>query len=438
MRDLNFEIRRMDNLHRAWGVVKANVLASGKDEFRAQVEQISRNPIGYLRSIQGRLQRNTFKFGLQRGVPIRKKTGGHRPIVIAPIENRIVQRAILNVLQSDYPNVSSRLGEIPTIIRTRTSVGGVPERGVPDAIKVVQEAMDNHQTTYLRSDIKAFFTKIPKIDVVDLVRDQTKDADFANFLAQALTTELENEEEIKGLVHLFPTTDSGVPQGSSLSALCGNIVLRRFDKELNGRGITTIRYIDDFVILGPSERTVRKTFLSAERILKTTGMEAYDPESDPGKAEKGHLKNGMDFLGYRVLIDSVMPSRTSRQRFLNDLRTTIRDGKRRISDQISFDGPRRAEKTYVQILDHLDNKIRGWGDAFSCSTTTLPFTQLDKTIDDLLAGFDDWYAARTRRLDGKTKRRARGIALLSDTPFHEPSEDTSKEFRNDQSVSQAS
>ena len=56
-----------------------------------------------------------------------------------------------------------------------------------------------------------------------------------SLLEHAIATELENADEVKEWIHLFPQEDIGVPQGSSLSAVAGNIVLRDFDKTLNGR-----------------------------------------------------------------------------------------------------------------------------------------------------------------------------------------------------------
>ena len=117
----------MANLYKAFVTVRSNVNASGRKEFKADVKQISENPITHLRRIQTQLQKKCFNFGKQHGVLKIKATGKTRPIVVSPISNRIVQRAILNILQSEDTQVASRLGKIGEVLRTPTSVGGVPE-----------------------------------------------------------------------------------------------------------------------------------------------------------------------------------------------------------------------------------------------------------------------------------------------------------------------
>ena len=288
-------VRRMDNLYRAFAIVRSNVNASGRNNFKAEVKRISENPIPYLRKIQTHLQKRRFTFLEQHGVPKTKPSGKVRPIVVSPVINRIVQRAILNTLQSEDARTVNLLGEIGQTLRTPTSVGGVPKRGVSFGINLVNEEIKAGATHYLRSDIRDFFTKVPKSRIVKFVRNQTGDEKFADLLDQALATELNNKNEIKEWLHLFPLDDIGVPQGSSLSAFAGNVVLRDFDRAMNERNIRTVRYIDDFVILGRSASAVRAAFCSGKSILSDLGMTAYSPEDNTGKARLGSFPMGLIF-----------------------------------------------------------------------------------------------------------------------------------------------
>ena len=215
MGNVEFAVRRIDNLYRAWTAVRSNVNASGHDRFKAEVERISENPIPHLRRIQQNLHSRRFVFAGQHGVVKTKTTGKKRPIVVAPINNRIVQRAILNVLQSEDDRIMPHLGDIPSALRTSTSVGGIPKRGVSYGIKIVNEAIKSGATHYLRSDIRDFFTKVPKASIANFVREQTRDEEFTILFEQAMATELDNADEIKDYLYLFPLEDIGVPQGSS-------------------------------------------------------------------------------------------------------------------------------------------------------------------------------------------------------------------------------
>lgn len=413
---LGFYVRVMDNLYRAFVKVRANVNASGRAEFKEQINSISENPIPYLRRIQRQLKERRFSFDKQKGVPKVKPDGRARPIVVASIKNRLVQRAILNVLQCEHEPIVGLLGDIPSALRTPTSVGGVPGKGVSSGIDIVREAIRDGATHYLRSDVKDFFTRVPKPRVIDFVRSQTSDSEFMSLLEYAIATELENADEVKDWIHLFPQEDVGVPQGSSLSAVAGNIVLRDFDKALNGRGITTVRYIDDFVILGPSRKAVRKAFSSGISILRDLEMTAYQPNDGSGKSMIGPVSEGFDFLGCSVQNNRVGPSRDAAKSLLKKISDALSQGERSIKAFASDKCQRRAEETLAQTLVRVDRIIRGWGDSLAFVDNRLSFHQLDNQISEELRRFTKRANHFCKHLasDDK-KRRSMGVALLKDT-----------------------
>ena len=79
---------------------------------------------------------------------------GKRPIVVAPLPDRIVQRAILDVLQeaTDLPHVQE-------VLATPTSVGGIRGRGVDTAIKLFDDRQLAGDRFVAGSDISGFFTR---------------------------------------------------------------------------------------------------------------------------------------------------------------------------------------------------------------------------------------------------------------------------------------
>ena len=416
MGNVEFAVRRIDNLYRAWAAVRSNVNASGHDRFKAEVKKISENPIPHLRRIHASLHSRRFIFAEQHGVLKTKSTGKKRPIVVAPINNRIVQRAILNVLQSEDSRIVPHLGDIPRALRTSTSVGGIPKRGVAYGIEIINEAIKSGAIYYLRSDIRDFFTKVPKASITEFVREQTKDEEFTILFEQAIATELDNTDEVKDYLYLFPLEDIGVPQGSSLSAFAGNVVLQNFDAQLNGRNITTVRYIDDFVILGPSEQAVKKAFSSATFVLDGLGMTAYSPKEDADKSRCGRIAEGFEFLGCSVRTNGVAPSKKARMNLLDDIRYTLNAGIHAVETYASTGETRRAGEAFGQTICRVDRKIRGWGDAFSFSADRLPFDQMDRAIDHLLLEFKRRANQAIRKAAQDGKRRALGVALLKDTP----------------------
>jgi hypothetical protein len=240
------------------------------------------------------------------------------------------------------------LGTIPQILRTPTSVGGIPEKGATDAIAAITSAVQSGARYYIRSDIKDFFTRIPKQRIFNFLVLNIPDPEFVSIFMTALQVDLENVEEIREWSNLFPTDEIGVPQGSSLSALCANIILERFDIELNGRGITTIRYLDDFVILGPAENSVTKAWQKALQILDALEMKAHSPSERSGKAVKGLISDGFDFLSFRITDIHVAPSRNAKKEFIRDLEQTIYLAKKDIQAQTT--SPRWAENRFGQSM----------------------------------------------------------------------------------------
>ena len=406
----------MRKLWTSWISLRSRALNSRNPQTAVDARRIDQNPTGVLRGLQESLRKGEFRFRLQRGVLQQRKGKKPRPIVVSPVTNRIVQRAILETLQDQASSVIRRLGDIPNALRTRTSIGGIPGKGASDAVQLISAAISAGATHYIRSDIVKFFTKVPTASLIQSIREQTGDDEFAHLIQTGLNVELENASDpvVSEWIDLFPNGEIGVPQGSSLSAFCANYVLRRFDLGLNGPNLTTIRYIDDFVILGDSETAVRDAWFNALDFLDELGLEAHMPESGGIKASQGKVSNGFDFLSYRFRQGQIGLSRDVKTRLLQDIDAEIRAAKRTI--QTSWAESRRAEPRFAQALVQLDRKVRGWGDSFRDVNQRVEFNQLDDKIVTRIQAFIGWYTSRVRQHTGKEKMRGLGVALLGDTP----------------------
>jgi hypothetical protein len=308
------------------------------------------------------------------------------------------------------------MGQIPLLLATPTSVGGTPDGGVPKAIELILGALRGGAIWYVRSDIKEFFTKIPREPLRDFLSANISDPAFMKLFDASLSTELANhdDEAIRIWWNLFPDYETGVPQGSALSALCANLILRDFDLRLNSNGVTMIRYLDDFLILGSSKRAVEKAWSIAEALLADLGMDAHDPEQGSGKASKGQIADGFDFLSFRINTSSVAPSAKAKADFLRDVRLVIAESKTEILANPG--ATRRREDRFVQTLSLLDSKIRGWGDAFRESNQRLAFSQLDSQIAEAVDGFIGWFIGHAKGKSAPVRMRMWGMTLLADTP----------------------
>jgi RNA-directed DNA polymerase len=286
MRTLYEDLRTQDNLFAAWRHVKGSALTSKNGKISGLAAEFEHDHQKHLKRIADQLRNERFEFDAVEGVlkdkKVREKKGKKpRPIVIGTIKNRIVQRAILQILQprkiKDKKNLNSkyllsedkRIGRLNLVNRSRYGVGGLmsPYGGVQPAIKMVMEAIKDGAVYYYQSDIKAFFTKIPTKEIVAKVLQETGDERLTRLFARGLDVNLANKADLLTYAKIFPSGGVGVAQGSSLSAFAGNVLLYDFDHSLNKMNVTAIRYIDDVVILSSSKDGLDKAIKCAKQQL---------------------------------------------------------------------------------------------------------------------------------------------------------------------------
>ncbi len=413
-------VSRQRTLDDAWRHVRERASGSPDELTRQEWAQIEKDPRLYISRLQRDLTSGKFQYARQRGVLKRRAAKSPRPIVVSPLRNRIVQRALLSVCQSDQQSLVAHLGDIPRRLAIETSVGGLPGRGARDAIRLIREAISNGATHYVRSDIKDFFIRLPRPKVDALLKDSISDTRFLNLLLLGLTTELSNSEiaEIRDHWDLFPSSELGVPQGSSLSALCANLLLGDFDKQMNGRGIVTIRYLDDLLILAPSAAIATRAWQSAKRHLASLGLIAHDPQTSSKKAGRGTIADGFEFLSFRITATDVVPSKAARLKLVSEVDASLRGALGSLRHSALT--PRRAEDAFVQTISRLDRKIRGWGDAFQDTSQRVVFRQMDERLTALFDREAASFLSSLRGVPADQRRRMWGVALLADTKQVEP------------------
>ncbi len=303
---------------------------------------------------------------------------------------------------------------IDTVAKTPSSFGGIKGKDRRAAIAAACASIRAGSQNFIRSDIRDFFTKIPRHVVLDFLGRHIEDAKFLDLAKRAMETTLANLKQLGEDAALFPLGREGVAQGSPLSPLMGNILLASFDKEMNGRGITCLRYIDDFLLLGPDAAKVRKAFENAQKKLSAFGMEAYDPRIPQDKAEMGETAKGFDFLGCTILPGFVHPSRKARKKLIELVEEKLIAGRTAIIVASRPAPPQLPRKRFVQTLTDLNNILLGWGHAYAFCNNQELFKQLDETISKAVREFVQW---SDRFLKGPDPpfRRGLGLHLLSDT-----------------------
>lgn len=400
-------LRRQAALWRAWQAVQQNALQSRNAATAADAKEFGRDVHTHLRRIAAQLRDGRFLFRPQRGVLISKKgKSSKRPIVVAPIESRIVQRVILDAVH--------RLPAIDRQLKSGFNFGGVPgsDYGVPRAIVKTHAAIQD-RPYFIRTDIKSFFMHVPRDRAVQLVLDEITDPDFRRLFVEATNTEIDDAQGFGNDARLFPIHDEGVAQGSCLSPLLCNLLLSDFDNLMNDRGIVTIRYIDDFLVLASTRAKAFRAFDSARQYLRGLGLDVYDPRTpdDAAKSDAGECRAGVPFLGCQVFPDRVRPSRDKTRELKARIRETCGGS---LSALASPEMAVRQHLTYAETIDRISRMVRGWANTMAFCTDDRVMNDLDREITAIIEQYGKGVATRVRALSPLNRRRVLGVFAIAD------------------------
>jgi RNA-directed DNA polymerase len=215
---LSDKLAFQSNLRKAWKQIYSNGSQSSSKQTKTEVEEYKKDEERNLRRLSDSLREGNFSFKQARGVLITDKK---RPIVLADVESRIVQRALLDLLQSQET--------VQQFLNVATSFGAIKNKGVPLAISAAKYAIADGATWYLKSDIKSFFTRIKRQHVLDILSQGINDPKFIAILDSATNLEISNIETIpKDKRDYFDFEKVGTPQGAvfllSLETYCFSIL----------------------------------------------------------------------------------------------------------------------------------------------------------------------------------------------------------------------
>ena len=414
------KVASQDAIDAAWRVIQNNARTSTSASVRQEVDEFAEAAGQRIRSICWRLSRNRFEFGTAKGVPVPKfdsigrKTGKFRPIVLASVEARIVQRSVLEVLQS--------ISSLDQFIKTPFSFGGMPKttssspRGnkdnpsaVPAAIKAVLDSIEGGTRFYVCADIKSFFTRISKPRVTEIIASAVDDSEFMEFFSKAIATELSNMAELRDLAADFPIYEIGVAQGNSLSSLLGNIALAKFDVLMNEGDCCCIRYIDDFVILGPSYKAVNARLRRAMRLLHELGME-LSPEKTSNGARA--IKDGLSFLGVEIAPGIIRPSGKAQQKFLNLVESEFADA-RKAFREFQAGKEMKKSRSLISTLKRVEGIVDGWGKHYWFCNDLNTRKHLDSRVSDLIREFLGAYRDVRLKTDFQRQNLLLGVPMLA-------------------------
>jgi len=402
------EVSDPSTLAAAWSHVRRSGMLSQSETTKASIKAFEFDVDARFVKLASLLREHSFDFGTARGAPIKRPGKEPRPLLVPEIPARIVQRALLDTLQKQEG--ISRFVDHPC------SYGGLPKKNRADAIRHACEAITDGATYVIRSDIRGFFTGILRHNVLGTIQEFLRDDSIASLLDEATSIEIGNAEEIQPYLHLFPDYNEGVAQGCCLSPLFGNIYMHEFDVQMNAGDVLTLRYIDDFVILGGDRDSTEEAFRQARQMLRSLNLDVYRPGDRSGKAAEGSVKRGFEFLGCKITPHCVEPSRTARSAFLERVRKQLDLAAHELRAGL-HESPGDYRYSLVQTLSRISRMIRGWSEQYRFCNPSDSFTSIDvkvdRMVDRFLKSFFKQYKKSRKSL--AVRRRLLGIWLATDS-----------------------
>jgi len=241
------QICARDNVITAWQRVRANGGSPGVDNRSID------DTAAYLREhwlrIRGQVLHGTYQPQPVKRVKVPKSGGGFRNLGIPTVLDRLIQQAILQVLQPQWD---------PTF--SESSFGFRPGRSAHQAVAQAQAYVAEGYDWTVDLDLEKFFDQVNQDMGMGRAAKRISDKRLLKLLRAFLKAGvMEN-----GLVS--PTME-GTPQGSPLSPLLSNLILDELDQELTRRGLRFCRYADDCHIYVRSQRAGERVMNSISRFL---------------------------------------------------------------------------------------------------------------------------------------------------------------------------
>ncbi len=272
---LSDQVLEWENLKEAWLNVAENEGAAGVD--RVSTRRFARNWEANLRRLRDLVRGNRYKPSRLRRVTIPKSGGGRRLLSIPTVADRVLQRAVLNVIDDLFD------GEF-----LECSYGYRMGRGLRQAVAALLAYRDQGLTWVLDGDIDDCFDSL------------------SHELLQGFLAEKIDDAVVMGLLNgwlrvgrRYKNPDRGIALGSAVSPLCCNITLHRMDWELVRNRWALVRYADDFVVCCASERQAEQA-----RQMVTDVLAGLRLRLEPRKTRLTSFEEGFGFLGVDFSGDS--------------------------------------------------------------------------------------------------------------------------------------
>jgi RNA-directed DNA polymerase len=279
---------------------------------------------------------------LRKEIP--KAGGGVRELGIPTVLDRVIQQALMQVLQGEWDRTFSRF-----------SFGFRPRRSAHQAIACAQRFLREGCDWVVDLDLERFFDRVVHDVLMSRVKRRVRDRRVLKLIDRYLKSGV-----LIG-VTLEPT-EEGVPQGGPLSPLLANLLLDELDRELERRGHRFVRYADDVTIYVRSQRAGERVLASVQRFLERRLRLRVNGE-----------KSGVGRPGRTTLLGFTFVGRPYRRRVSEKALKALRWKVKRLTR-------RTRGRSFHWIMGEVRALLMGWKAYFGYGEVPSPLKEVEKWI----------------------------------------------------------
>lgn len=321
------QVLSRENLQRALERVLSNAGAPGVDG--RTVQQLT----GLLRTdwprIRDALYSGTYQPQPVRQVTIPKPQGGERHLGIPTVLDRLIQQALLQVLQAQWDASFSD-----------ASYGFRPGRSAHQAVERARGYVAQGRVIVVDVDLEAFFDRVNHDVLMGRVAKRVTDKRVLKLIRAYLNAGIMAD----GVVS---PRHEGTPQGGPLSPLLSNLLLDDVDRELEKRGHSFVRYADDLNVYVRSPRAGERVMEQLTRLLGKLRLRVNPTKSAVAPAAE------RQFLGFRLVPEGDSARALIAPKAAKRMRERVRDLT-----------PRHDHRPLLEVIADLSRYLRGWAGYF--------------------------------------------------------------------------
>jgi RNA-directed DNA polymerase len=346
------------NMVLAWKRVKANRGSAGVDG--RTIAETADYLKTYWPRIRDALLNGSYRPEPVRRVQIPKPGGGMRELGIPTVTDRLIQQALLQVLQ---PKIDPTFSE--------HSYGFRPGRRAQDAVLNAQRYVQEGYRVVVDVDLEKFFDRVNHDILMDRLSRRIGDKAVLRLIRRYL---------VAGIMDggVVMQRYEGTPQGGPLSPLLANVLLDEVDRALETRGHRFVRYADDCNVYVRSRRAGERVLDGLRRLYERLHLKVNEAKTAVAPAAGRKVLGFTFWYGWGGQVKCRVADKAKETYKQRIRQLTCRSGGRSLPE----------------VVERLRTYMPGWKAYFQLAQTPQVFRELD-----------EWLRHRLRALQLKHWRR---------------------------------